>query len=301
MASEPLTPAMLADALDCAWNAAIGAAHEQRSPGAMDTASVIASAFSAVANRLREQSGAADPADPDHSSDAGKMVTSEPEPVAWAMETAPKDSTMVRLLVRYDHSNMESHPLEESLEPSWTIGFNNMQYDGEDVWQIAGWDWQQDSFTQSAGTPIGWLPFHADPAALLAAEQRGRTWRGMETAPRDGTHILADLGPNFPPTTVHWFADDPALGGAGNSGWHISVQQNDGPAVNPVAWQHLPDAGKMVSRDAGVRIRAVLIMVRRSLEAEIERGVITDTLWLAGSPGETLFDFIGATLAEFPS
>ncbi len=84
------------------------------------------------------------------------------------------------------------------------------------------------------------------PAALLAAEQRGRDaereWHGMETAPRDGTHILVDLGPGTPPTTVHWFADDPALGGAGNAGWYISVQQNDGPAVNPVAWQHLPIA-----------------------------------------------------------
>lgn len=81
-------------------------------------------------------------------------------------------------------------------------------------------------------------------------EVLAREWHGMETAPRDGTHILVDLGPGTPPTTVHWFADDPALGGTGNAGWYISVQQNDGPAVNPVAWQHLPIAAAIRKGDA---------------------------------------------------
>lgn len=46
---------ILADALDCFWNAAIGEAHNRQSAAAMDTASVMATGFAAVAARLREE------------------------------------------------------------------------------------------------------------------------------------------------------------------------------------------------------------------------------------------------------
>ncbi len=78
------------------------------------------------------------------------------------MTTAPRDGTTLRLLVRYDHDDMGSNPLKDSEAPSWTIGHNSFDNTGEDEWSIAGWDWEQDCYTHSTGTPIGWLPF--DPA-----------------------------------------------------------------------------------------------------------------------------------------
>lgn len=53
-----LTPAQLADALNCFWNAAIGDAHNRQSSTAMDAASVMAEGLAAVAARLNEIGGA---------------------------------------------------------------------------------------------------------------------------------------------------------------------------------------------------------------------------------------------------
>lgn len=53
-----LTTEALADALDCFWNATIGAAHERQSAGAMDVASVLSEGISAVSQRLREHAPA---------------------------------------------------------------------------------------------------------------------------------------------------------------------------------------------------------------------------------------------------
>lgn len=78
---------------------------------------------------------------------------------AWLpMETAPKDGSMLRLLVAF-----EDHATDDSAEPSPTIGFNNLGNTGEDGWQFAGWSWQQDCFTDGVGEPIGWLPLLPDP------------------------------------------------------------------------------------------------------------------------------------------
>ena len=78
------------------------------------------------------------------------------EPVAWRdMATAPKDSTMLRLLVAFTE-----HPTEDNGPevPLPTIGANSLDNTGVDEWQFAGWSWQQDCFTQGEGTPVGWLP-----------------------------------------------------------------------------------------------------------------------------------------------
>lgn len=50
--NPPLTAAQLADAFDCAWNAAIGEAHRQQ--GGHETAAIIAESFAAISSRLRE-------------------------------------------------------------------------------------------------------------------------------------------------------------------------------------------------------------------------------------------------------
>lgn len=81
------------------------------------------------------------------------------EPVVWLpIETAPKDSSMLRLLVNFD-----DHSLEDCSEPCWTIGTNALSDTGVDEWLFAGWDWTHDRFTQGTGTPIGWLPMLYTP------------------------------------------------------------------------------------------------------------------------------------------
>ena len=73
---------------------------------------------------------------------------------AWLpMNTAPRDGSLVRLLVEF-----EDHATEDEDGPCPTIGANNHDNDGEDTWLFAGWDWCHDLFTQGVGKPIGWLP-----------------------------------------------------------------------------------------------------------------------------------------------
>lgn len=88
--------------------------------------------------------------------------------------TAPRDGTLVRLLVDFtEHATEDSEAM-----PSPTIGANSFDHTGEDLWQFAGWSWEQDCFTQGAGEPVGWLPLldtpHADPAEVESklSEQR---------------------------------------------------------------------------------------------------------------------------------
>jgi hypothetical protein len=72
------------------------------------------------------------------------------------METAPRDGTMVRLLVQFEENATEDTP-----EPAWTIGACNDDNVGEDErigWQFAGWCWEHDHFTEGKGAPVGWLP-----------------------------------------------------------------------------------------------------------------------------------------------
>ncbi len=77
------------------------------------------------------------------------------------MNTAPRDGTVVRLLVQF-----EEHLIEDTDEPAWTIGACNDDLVPEDErtgWQVAGWCWEHDHFTEGKGTPVGWLPMLDSP------------------------------------------------------------------------------------------------------------------------------------------
>lgn len=72
------------------------------------------------------------------------------------MATAPRDGTMLRLLVQFD-----DHATEDTEGPAWTIGAcndDNVHQDERAGWQFAGWCWDHDHFTEGKGTPVGWLP-----------------------------------------------------------------------------------------------------------------------------------------------
>lgn len=84
--------------------------------------------------------------------------TERAERVARTVESAPKDGTLIRLLVDY-RSDDAAGALEDAAE-AWTIGFNNLRDTGDDEWQLAGWNWSQDCFSEGHGKVIGWLPFH---------------------------------------------------------------------------------------------------------------------------------------------
>jgi hypothetical protein len=75
------------------------------------------------------------------------------------MDTAPKDNTLVLLLVEYSDG---AHPLEDS-HIARTIGHNSYGDTGEDQWQFAGWSWCQDVYTQGTGKPIAWMPMPPIP------------------------------------------------------------------------------------------------------------------------------------------
>jgi hypothetical protein len=79
----------------------------------------------------------------------------EPNAHGWLpMETAPKDSTIIRLLVEFEEHSFE----DDNSTPQPTIGTNHLNNTGADEWLFAGWCWTHDRFTQGVGKPIGWLP-----------------------------------------------------------------------------------------------------------------------------------------------
>jgi len=89
---------------------------------------------------------------------AGRVRAKHSSYLPLPMSTAPKDATLLRLLVRFDSRNDNHHPLEDSYEPQWTMGTNHLSNTGEDEWLIVGWNWTHDCFTTSGGEPLGWLP-----------------------------------------------------------------------------------------------------------------------------------------------
>lgn len=80
---------------------------------------------------------------------------------AWnPMSTAPRDGSIIRLLVEF-----ENHPLEDHQAPQHTIGSNSFDNTGVDEWQFVGWCRTHDHFTEGTGKVIGWLPFDVTTSA----------------------------------------------------------------------------------------------------------------------------------------
>lgn len=121
-----------------------------------------------------------------------KCGTQENHDPKWRdIESAPKDGTLVRLLVSFDE-----HSTEDA-EEAPTIGSNNFDNDGEDVWRFAGWCWSHDHFTQGVGTPVGWLPMieaGASPAELdrVTAERDALQLR-LNTVDQQNNDLVAEL------------------------------------------------------------------------------------------------------------
>ena len=70
-----------------------------------------------------------------------------------SMETAPRNNTIVRLLVEF-----EDNATDDGVGPFPTIGANGYDEDGTDEWKFAGWNWTHDCFAQGTGKPVGWMP-----------------------------------------------------------------------------------------------------------------------------------------------
>lgn len=75
------------------------------------------------------------------------------------MDTAPKDGTLLRLLVDFTDRAIDD---AEGLMP--TIGCNQFKNTGVDEWQFVGWCWSHDHFTDGEGTPVGWMPMLDTPS-----------------------------------------------------------------------------------------------------------------------------------------
>jgi hypothetical protein len=83
------------------------------------------------------------------------------------MVTAPKDGTLVLLMVEF-----EDHATEDGEGPFPTIGSNTWDNHHDfDEWQFAGWSWTQDCFTQGVGRPVLWKPIHPGIKAYAQAKQ----------------------------------------------------------------------------------------------------------------------------------
>jgi hypothetical protein len=107
--------------------------------------------------------------------------STEPE-AALPMETAPRDGTMIRLLVEFT-----DHATEDCAGPAWTIGACNddeVMADERAGWQFAGWCWTHDHFTEGEGRPIGWLPMltRYATAETETAERLVKRWRNEANA-----------------------------------------------------------------------------------------------------------------------
>lgn len=73
--------------------------------------------------------------------------------VSWQpMYTAPTDGTVIRLLVKFEHSSPD-----DNSDVAATIGAMSMDYYGNPQWAVVGWDWSQDCWRSAPGTAMGWM------------------------------------------------------------------------------------------------------------------------------------------------
>ncbi|WP_422505922.1 hypothetical protein [Stenotrophomonas sp. GZD-301] len=97
------------------------------------------------------------------------------------MDTAPRDGTLVRLLVDFDEN-----AIEDSIGATWTIGACNDDNVSEGArigWQFAGWCWTHDHFTQGTGAPVGWLPLiDSQRVAAPGAQEPVGFWIALDPA-----------------------------------------------------------------------------------------------------------------------
>lgn len=92
------------------------------------------------------------------------------------MAAAPRDSTMLRLYVRFDENATDDLPEGACAA---TIGFNNFDNDGDDTWHIAGWCWSHDHFTEGKGTPVAWLPMLSEAGRGVVLPDK-RSYAGLK-------------------------------------------------------------------------------------------------------------------------
>lgn len=94
-------------------------------------------------------------------------ATGEAPAASWLdMALAPKDNSLLILKVRFSRHSTDDEKV------CVTIGGNNELNDGVDRWQFAGWDWEQDCFTDGEGEPIGWLPLPGLGGALADSSKQ---------------------------------------------------------------------------------------------------------------------------------
>lgn len=123
------------------------------------------------------------------------------------MSCAPKDASIVRLLV-----NFEEGSFEDDTSPVATIGTNHFSNTGVDEWLFAGWSWTHDCFTQGIGTPIGWLPMLDTPALQTEPIGKMAVPSNLETQLQLAA-VLAQRGGTLP----EW--------------WPAAVQADKGPCA----------------------------------------------------------------------
>lgn len=113
----------------------------------------------------------------------------------------------------------------------------------QDAWDAAEQVWLDlpGAVGRNAETALIARAILADRATRPAAVEDGPgEWRTIDSAPKDGTHVLVSFdGTSMPPTVAHWFGPPP-LPGLRAGAWYLSVQQLEGPSINPTHWRDLP-------------------------------------------------------------
>lgn len=122
------------------------------------------------------------------------------------MASAPRDGTMLRLLVQF-----EEHSTEDAAQAP-TIGANNFDNDGEDRWQFAGWCWSHDHFVEGKGVPVGWLPMLQVQQAPLTFQFRHRATNELRSVRVTRAEIAEDMADTLFEKLVSQFCECEPLG-----------------------------------------------------------------------------------------